>query len=323
MEDLISIVVPIYNVEKYLNRCVDSILGQTYRNIEIILVDDGSPDGCAKICDEYSLKDNRIKVIHKKNGGLSDARNKGIELAKGVYISFVDADDLIAPYFIEILYNMCIKYSCDISMGYFQQFETKISFSTECDKEIKAFSNIEMVKNLCNDMYLQSVVVWNKLYKTTLFQNINYPFGKIYEDEATTYKLYYAANKIVVTTQILYGYSYRQGSITKSCFSIKNLDFIGIAKERAEFYKDNDEMELYIQFLRLYCYTLISFYNKIRIEMNEEKRIPKELFNEYKIQYKYMVKSPLTSKKQKLGLTLLRINPKLLNLLLKARGYIK
>ena len=120
MEQLVSIIVPIYNVEKYIKECIDSIINQTYKNLEIILVDDGSPDCCPKICDEYSKKDKRIKVIHKENGGLSSARNAGLDVAKGEYVSFIDSDDVVDEKFIETLYNLCIENNCDISECNFQ-----------------------------------------------------------------------------------------------------------------------------------------------------------------------------------------------------------
>ena len=121
-ESLISIVVPIYNVEKYLNRCVDSILNQTYRDIEIILVDDGSPDRCGSICDEYQKRDTRIKVIHKKNGGLSDARNAGIKMAHGEYITCIDSDDFISPFFLENLWTAMKKSKCEIATSWFVDY---------------------------------------------------------------------------------------------------------------------------------------------------------------------------------------------------------
>ncbi|MEI7668283.1 MAG: glycosyltransferase family A protein, partial [Erysipelotrichaceae bacterium] len=163
--ELISVIVPVYNVEKYIDRCVSSILNQTYKNLDIILVDDGSQDKSGQICDEYALKDNRIKVLHKSNGGLSDARNKGIELSKGEYISFVDSDDTISNNFIDKLYNLCVNYSSDISMCYFKQFTSEISFNREHESRIDIFTNIQMLENLINEKYVQSTVAWNKLYK--------------------------------------------------------------------------------------------------------------------------------------------------------------
>ena len=117
MEDLISVVVPIYNVENYIKKCVDSILSQTYKNLEIILVDDGSPDNCPQICDEYAQKDNRIKVIHKENGGLSDARNAGIDISKGKFITFIDSDDYIEKDYVEVLYNSIKENASDMAIG--------------------------------------------------------------------------------------------------------------------------------------------------------------------------------------------------------------
>ena len=130
MDELISVIVPVYNVEKYISRCIESIMKQTYKNIEIILIDDGSTDNSGKICDEYSLKDDRINVIHKKNGGLSDARNTGLDIAKGKYISLIDSDDFVSKFFIETLYNTCKNENCEIAICEYERvYEEKEEIS--------------------------------------------------------------------------------------------------------------------------------------------------------------------------------------------------
>lgn len=200
MEELISVIVPIYNVEKYLNKCIESIINQSYSNLEIILVDDGSKDSSGIMCDSYILKDKRIKVIHKENGGLSDARNVGLDKAKGEYIVFIDSDDWIDEKMIEILYNIIKKNNSDISIcDYFLAYNEEIQTQKE-DIEIINLSNIEALKTIYDkDLGVCMIVAWNKLYKRNLFKDdIRYPYGKIHEDEFTTYKLLYKAKKNII-----------------------------------------------------------------------------------------------------------------------------
>lgn len=220
MNILISIIVPIYNVELYLRKCINSIRNQTYKNIEIILVDDGSPDNCGKICDEYKQKDNRIKVIHKKNGGLSEARNYGIEIATGDYILFVDSDDYIANNMCQILLKKAEKYKADIINCSFKEVfedETYQLSKQLINTKEQVFSNLEMIESYFFDITINTNVVWNKLYARKLFfgeHKIRFPVGKLHEDNYTVYKLYYYANKVVVIDDVLYYYLRRSDSIT-------------------------------------------------------------------------------------------------------------
>ncbi len=241
---LISIIVPVYNVEKYLSRCLNSILAQTFTDFEIIAVDDGSPDNCGKILDEYAQKDERIKVIHKENGGLSSARNAGLDVAQGEYVAFVDSDDYLSDKFIEKLYNLIKKYNADISQCSFKETSKNTEIST-VEKQEQLYTNIEMLENLYNKNYVASVIVPNKMYKKELFKNIRFPYGKIHEDEGTTYKLFYNSDKIVTTTEELYFYYVAEGSITRSGFSLKKLDYLDALRERMDFYKEKGLIELY------------------------------------------------------------------------------
>lgn len=212
MTDKISIIVPVYNVERYLNRCVDSIITQTYKNLEIILVDDGANDSSAKICDEYKQKDNRIIVIHKKNGGLSDARNAGIDAASGKYIGFVDSDDWIENKMYEDLYNIITKHNANIAICGFcrtanqnEKIEQKRELITEYTRE-------QAIDELHKNKSIQDYA-WNKLYERKLFKDIRYPVGKNMEDKGTTYKLFLITDKVVVTTNKYYYYFNRADSI--------------------------------------------------------------------------------------------------------------
>ena len=179
MNDLISVIVPVYDVERYLARCIDSILAQTYQNLEIFLVDDGSPDRCGEICDAYAEKDNRIQVIHKKNGGLSDARNAALDICTGEYISFVDSDDYVSDDFIETMHHAIKDYQAKLAVCGIMKFDEsgKISVDYAPSDTEKCVSGEEMV-----EMTIWRPAAWNKLYHRSLFEGIRYPFGKLYED---------------------------------------------------------------------------------------------------------------------------------------------
>ena len=238
--DLISVVIPIYKVEKYLNKCIDSVLKQTYKNLEIILVDDGSPDKCGKICDEYKKIDKRIKVIHKKNGGLSDARNYGIKAASGKYIGFIDSDDFISNEMYEILYFILKKSNADISVVSYKE----VSENNEVNDERKNIRNIDILNaeqsmkflfdnNKCGNY------AWNKLYKLSLFENIEYPVGKKMEDLGTTYKLFDKCKNIAYCDLELYYYLQRQGSILHSIDEKLCNDKFELCYERFIYLKNN------------------------------------------------------------------------------------
>lgn len=210
---LISIIVPIYNVEKYLPKCVESIAHQTYRNLEIILVDDGSPDRCGEMCDQYAVKDSRIKVIHKQNGGLSDARNTAIDVAKGEYITFVDSDDYILPDYIESLYENLKKYNADISISLPRTVDENGVLGTG---QKTHYDCVLSVKKAVDAMFYQQMFdtqAWCKLYKAKLFEHIRYPKGLLFEDLPTTYKFILKSKRIAYTNRQDYMYLLRSNSI--------------------------------------------------------------------------------------------------------------
>ena len=236
--DLISIIIPLYKVEKYLEKFIESVLKQTYTNLQIILVDDGSPDNCGKICDEYAKKDSRIEVIHKANGGLSDARNVGISKAKGRYIGFVDSDDYIKEDMYEILLNLIKKYDADVSICNLYD----VIDGNECirNKEngIREYSRIDILKEILLDKNIQSYA-WNKLYKKELFDEIKYPIGKKYEDIGTTFYLLEKCNKVVVTGKSEYYYINRQDSIVNNVTESTITDYIELIIQRYDYIEEN------------------------------------------------------------------------------------
>lgn len=255
-QPLISIIIPIYKVEPYLRRCLDSIVNQTYTNLEIILVDDGSPDGCPHICDEYAAKDNRIVAIHKKNGGLSDARNAGLDICKGEYISFIDSDDWVDEKYIEILLDLAIKENADIAIG------ENIQTSGICNKlnnisKTQIYSSKEALYHLFTHNHIAFTISCGKLYKKELFSNLHFPIGKFHEDEFTTYILLYRSKEIVYTNRILYYYFRHSNSITGNRHP---WDVLEVFEQRYLFFKNKNEKDLLPLLITPLCWQLLCAY---------------------------------------------------------------
>ena len=230
MEDLISVIIPVYNVEKYLRRCIDSIIAQTYKNLEIILVDDGSTDNSGKICDEYLKQDNRIKVIHKKNGGLSDARNNGIKIATGDYIGFVDSDDWIHTNMYEKLHYALVENDADISCCKLIRCKDSIKkISKKFDSSISEYNQLQYIRKFFKIDSQECVYyAWNKLYKKQIIDENQYPINLTSEDVVGTYKALLKSKKIIEINYPYYYYYYNPDSITSGKFSKKDLDLIEI-----------------------------------------------------------------------------------------------
>ena len=244
MHDLISVIIPVYKVEKYLCRCVDSVLEQTYTNMEIILVDDGSPDNCPVMCDEYARQDSRVKVIHQENAGLSGARNAGIDMAQGQWLAFVDSDDYLAADFLERLYQACVDTGSSLSVCRWEYVcgETIPEHGTG---ETRVYTGREMLANLYVPDGAYFVVAWNKLYRKELFEDIRYPLGRIHEDEATTYRIYDKVKKAAYVDRSLYGYFVTPVSITRG-FNPKRMDWVTAVAERLDFFEQKGYTELMV-----------------------------------------------------------------------------
>ena len=220
METLVSIIIPIYKVEKYLRQCIESVIAQTYINIEIILVDDGSPDNCGKICDEYAEKDSRIKVIHKKNEGLSVARNVGIDIANGAYLMFVDSDDWVEPTFCERALETAILHSVDcVAFGVNVIYEggSIVNFNPISPRFI---STEESIGRLVDGRSPHNGV-WNKIYKRSLFKTIRFPRDMIFEDQAVMYLLLHQSNGVYVISDKTYNYRRRSDSLSGDIYSFQ------------------------------------------------------------------------------------------------------
>ena len=244
MRDLISVIIPIYKVEKYLCRCVDSVLAQTYTNMEIILVDDGSPDNCPVMCDEYARQDSRVKVIHQENAGLSGARNAGIDMAQGQWLAFVDSDDYLAADFLEQLYQACVDTDSSLSVCRWEYVRGE-TIPEHGTGETRVYTGREMLANLYVPDGAYFVVAWNKLYRKELFEDIRYPLGRIHEDEATTYRIYDKVKKAAYVDRSLYGYFVTPVSITRG-FNPKRMDWVTAVAERLDFFEQKGYTELMV-----------------------------------------------------------------------------
>ena len=283
---IISVVLPVYNVAPYLRCCLDSIINQTYKTLEIIIVASTSTDDSVEICEEYANKDSRITLIHSEPKGLSDARNRGIEAAHGEYLSFIDSDDYIHPEFYSTLYSICSKYDCDIAQGGYEWVsENQNEIIPDTEKEVKVYSGREMCYNfyygIPND--IANVVTWSKLYRRHLFSKLRFPVGKIHEDEATTHQLFYSAKKVGVTTQTLYFYRRVPTSIMGVGFTLKRLDGLQFFEERAEFFKEKGESELhalwYLHYVKSYAGYLKNLKTYYPQEVEQRKSLRKKCWN--------------------------------------------
>lgn len=278
MDCLISVVVPIYNVEKYLVRCVDSIINQTYSNLDIILVDDGSPDNCGSICDEYAERDNRVKVIHKENGGLSDARNEGIKIAKGKLITFVDSDDYVAINYVEELFRCMMTSRADLSVVEVDVVNENTPYSVERQTgDISIINNKKAIELALKISFRQSA--WGKLYRTEIFNDIQFPKGLLYEDLAIVYNVLSVTKIIAISNAKLYKYEVRPGSIMQASFNINHYNSLIVTDNAMDFVKTN-----YPEFGDLSdCRRVYSYFTVLRRMLNSsEKNKYKEQIDELK-----------------------------------------
>ncbi len=244
MESLISVIIPVYKVEEYLPKCLDTVLAQTYGNLEIILVDDGSPDNCGKICDEYAVKDSRIKVVHQNNTGLSGARNTGIDSSTGEYLMFVDSDDYIDEHMTEYLLVKSLEYDADITIcGYYDVYGNDVR---EYSYPVMEFVTEGMHKfdHLYDEYAIANVAAWNKLYKRKVFESVRYPVGKINEDEFIICDLLYNADRVCYSLKPFYYYVRSRSDSITNTFNMKKYDVIEAFDKRAEFFRNKGMNEL-------------------------------------------------------------------------------
>lgn len=282
MEMLISVIVPVYNVEKYLSRCINSLMNQTYKNIEIILVDDGSTDNSPDICDSFELIDKRIKVIHKKNGGLSDARNAGLNLAVGEFIGFVDSDDYVSEDFIEVLYNvMCSEKSDIVECSVTKFFENNSFDSYIDDLKISNYTAEEALSGLIDENPFRQHV-WNKLYKKELIFDIPFALGKTNEDEFWTYQIFGRSQRITRVNRTMYYYFQRSNSIMGENYNIRRLDALEGIKNRCEYIDDYFPALSLKAKLNLYGACMFAYQSVLKYLKGEEKKNAIRKVNSYR-----------------------------------------
>lgn len=284
MEEKISVIVPVYNVKNYFEKCIKSIVGQTYKNLEIILVDNGSVDGSGTTCDEYAEKDSRVIVKHKEPGGPSEARNIGLDIATGDYISFIDSDDYMDDNMLETLYNDLKKNDSDMAMcGY-----TRVDSAGKPISEERSippiptgvYSKREMFEKLCGKETCQCVVVWNKLYKKSIFDGLRFTNGMIHEDEMILHYIIDRCETISCNEAKLYNYVRRADSIMTRGATIKSLDATKAFFDRCEFFLEKN-MYAFADWSLLYGIANI-FYVLENVKLNDEeaklliKRIKKQ-----------------------------------------------
>lgn len=273
----ISVIVPVYKVEQYLHRCVTSILAQTYGDFELILVDDGSPDNCGAICDEYAKQDSRVVVIHQENGGLSAARNAGIDWSfansDSQWLFFVDSDDFVHPDSLRVLLGAAQSHGTDISIGGFARTTGTVPVVTATDLTAQKWD----AKGMFLQHNVNAVVAWGKLYRKSLFEGIRYPIGKLHEDEFTTHKLLFQCSSVSVISAPLYGYYTNENSIMGSRWSPRRMDAIDAFKERIKFFEEMGDQELRNHTIRCLASNAAAQYVQAKDFPTQRKRLRKEL----------------------------------------------
>jgi len=304
MDALVSIVIPVYKVEKYLDRCMSSVLGQTYQNLEIIMVDDGSPDQCPQLCDEYASRDSRIRVIHKENGGQSSARNAGLDIMSGDYCFFVDSDDFIHAGTVEYLMNLSLKYNADLvqcanDWGSNEEFATSPNYEDDKPEYLDDNSIFSSPKN--------NVTLWSKLYRSSLWKDVRMPIGKSNEDDYTTWKLYYRANAVVVTDLRLYYNFVNADGISAGLRKVPNITYpIEAYHERIAFFDEKGENGLSV--LSKWRYSLYLMLAMGSENLRKEDKIT--LVKEYRLIYKDVLMCSHVPIAHKILIMLTFISPK-------------
>lgn len=288
----VSVIVPVYNVERYLDKCIKSIIGQSFIDFELLLIDDGSTDSSGDICEVYNTKDSRVRVFHKENGGLSDARNYGIDRAMGMFYTFIDSDDYIGSDYLKILVELVDKYEADISVIKSKNIysDGTLEFGTPAN-DVRVFNTTDALSHMCRNTFF-GISAWGKLYSKKLFEGIRYPKGKLYEDVLTTPYLFAKANRVVSCDAVQYYWLQRSESIMHRKISMEDFVLFDNMEKLINFidqnYPDvhdaaicrfvNDSFWTIVQ--RLACSE--NYYEQIDFVINRCKKYWKEgLFNNY------------------------------------------
>lgn len=307
MKELVSVIVPVYNVERYLEKCIESVCGQTFTGLEIILVDDGSTDHSSGICDEWARKDARIRVLHKENGGLSDARNAGIEIATGGWYMFVDSDDTITPDTIERLYGAATAHDCEMAVCNM----VRIYDDGATEPFYNPVSKLTVWDGLQRFETLKQPSACNKLFRADLFRDVQFPKGKFYEDTFVYHVLAHRAKKIALTGHDGYYYLSRRESIMgQPKYTDRYFDMAEAVYERMTYLLAH-EVPLYAEEACLSLYAVVSNGEKYIQKTEQNAARFRQMRSWYQTAYQQLMKSPQTGIKQKFRLILLRYFPRI------------
>ena len=307
MKELVSVIVPVYNVERYLEKCIESVCGQTFTGLEIILVDDGSTDHSSGICDEWARKDARIRVLHKENGGLSDARNAGIEIATGGWYMFVDSDDTITPDTIERLYGAATAHDCEMAVCNM----VRIYDDGATEPFYNPVSKLTVWDGLQRFETLKQPSACNKLFRADLFRDVQFPKGKFYEDTFVYHVLAHRAKKIALTGHDGYYYLSRRESILgQPKYTDRYFDMAEAVYERMTYLLAH-EVPLYAEEACLSLYAVVSNGEKYIQKTEQNAAEFQQMRRWYKAAYQKLMNSPRTGIKQKIRLILLRYFPRI------------
>ncbi len=302
MKDLISVIIPVYKVEQYLASCMETVLHQSYENLEIILVDDGSPDSCGKMCDEYAAADSRVVVIHKSNGGLSDARNAGLDIAKGKYIVFIDSDDSVSKDYVEYMYQMLVHHpEASISICGVQRIQQGESILPSTESGQAVLTPERAFENLLYDGGID-VCSYAKMYTKELFDDIRFPVGKVYEDSATTYKLFEKCEFLVFGDKKCYYYFTRPGSISKQGqFNPREYDYIEhTAQMLAHIQEHYPDIQGALD--RYYVYSRFRILRMLVYTLPRDREFEKKLLQEIRVKRKRVFWDTNVPKRDKIAI---------------------
>jgi len=317
----VSIIALVYNLEEYTPLCIESVLDQSFKDFELILVNDGSTDSSGRICDEYAEKDSRIKVVHKSNAGIAAARNTGIEHSTGEYIAFIDCDDYFHERMIEILYSHIISTRADIAMcDFFPTKEGKDAQrkNTFTDYSVSTFTNEQVLQGLYEKGHTY-VVPWNKLYRKKIFTNVKYPSGYLYDDEFTAHKVLFQADKTVYIHVPLYFYVIRKGSTTHSSMTEKKFDKVLALHDRVEFFRVRNLRELEEKALLDFTEYFFWYYLQSQIDLPGASKRRAEIKNYYDQLFFRIIKIPQINLKQMIVFSIFRFSPYFHKLLITNR----
>lgn len=266
----ISVITPVYNVEKYIHRCIDSILAQTFSDFELILVDDGSPDRCGVICDEYAAKDDRIVVLHQENRGQAAARNRALDMARGEYIAFVDSDDWVHPRFLEVLLSNAREQQADVSVCGHRKVTDIVPFQEVGNSSADALSGEEFVRlGLTGQIPNRVWLLWDKLFRRECFERIRMPVGRINEDNATVYKVLYEAKRVAFCDVPLYYYFYNETSTVNQKFCRKHLDWLLVPEEMIRYFTEKQDPVLVDKCRKMYLSALEDMFRKVKANLDD------------------------------------------------------